>query len=97
MPSDYALWKDCVREVVTDLLEAKKDPKVCSQCQKPLVCKDERDRGTCTTCEVASWSPEKRKAIAHLVALGVRKSFRGEPIPDAEIDSAIDEAFKHDK
>ncbi len=96
-PIDKALLKDCLVEAISDVIEAKKHPLACSQCQKPLVGKDERERGICSTCEVASWSPEKKKAIGRLVALGVRRSFKGEPVPDADIDAAIDEAFKHEK
>ncbi len=96
MTFDKDLWKDCVRKAIADAIEAGKDPKACSQCQGALVGKDDRDRGVCNTCEVASWSPEKKKAIGRMIGLAFRKS-NGEPIPQADIDLAIDKAFEHDK
>ncbi len=96
-PFDRDLMIECARQAVTDLAESKRDPKFCSKCKRSLIGKDERERGVCSTCEVASWSPDKKKAIGRLVSLGFRKSFKGEPVPDADIDLAIDEAFKYDK
>jgi hypothetical protein len=94
---DPKTWKDCLRQAIEDVVEAKRDPHTCSKCGRSLIGKNERERGTCSQCEVASWSPEKRASIARLVGLGARKAFTDKPVSDAEIDGAIDEAFKHDQ
>jgi hypothetical protein len=66
-------------------------PSKCRECAKPLHKLEDRGRGLCVSCHVASWSPEKRAAINNLIGMAFRK-----PGPtDAEKDAAIDEALRH--
>lgn len=67
-------------------------PKECHKCGRRIWSKDERGKGVCSSCTVAAWTSEKKAAFSRLIGMG----FRGDPKPEeAEIDSAIDEAFKH--
>lgn len=67
---------------------------VCPKCNKShLIGKEERERGICASCEVASWSPEKKAAIGKVVSLGLKSAF-GEPVPEGALDKAFDEAIK---
>jgi len=64
----------------------------CPKCDRSvLASREERERGHCSTCEVESWSPEKRTAINRCIGLAFRKT----PATEDEKDAAIDEAFKH--
>lgn len=65
--------------------------KACTKCNGRLLYSDERESGVCAKCEVAAWTPEKRKSIARLVAIAFRKP----PATEAEKDAAVAEAFKH--
>ena len=60
-------------------------------CGRTMISRDERERGWCSTCDVASWSPEKRAAMDQCIGL----AFRKRPATEAEKDAAIDEALKH--
>lgn len=66
---------------------------VCSRCSKKLVHEDELARGICSTCFVATLSPEKQRLIGHIVDLAFRR-VSGEPISDDEMDQAIEESLK---
>lgn len=83
------------KQALRDVAEAGADPKRCDGCGRMLVGSDEREQGRCSSCEVASWSPEKKAAIQRLVGLGFRRAFTDKPVSDEDIDSAIDEAFRH--
>ena len=65
---------------------------VCPKCgREVLASRDEREQGHCSSCEVASWTSEKRAAIGRCIGLAFGK-------PDAtegEKDAAIREALKH--
>ena len=64
----------------------------CPKCGKEvLASRQERERGHCSSCEVASWTEEKRRAINRCIGLAFRKP----PATEAEKDAAIGEAFKH--
>lgn len=66
-------------------------PKECRNCKRRIWSWGERSDGTCSPCEVASWTPEKREAIGKMIGMAIRE-------PDAteeQKDAAIDEAFKH--
>lgn len=58
------------------------------ECGEILHSMSEGERGTCSSCWVKSWTPEKRKAMGTLIA----SAFNGST--DAQKDAAIDEAFK---
>ena len=66
----------------------------CPKCNHILVTRDERDRNLCCQCEVASWTPEKYKAMGVLVSVALRKA-SGESVPDEQFDAVLDEALKH--
>ena len=63
----------------------------CKKCGRGIWSKQEREQGTCSTCTVAPWTPEKKQAFNTLISM----AFRTPKPTDAEKDAAIDEAFKH--
>jgi hypothetical protein len=60
-------------------------------CGRVLRFVNEAIRGTCGSCEIKQWSPEKKKAMNRLFA----SAFNGSS--DEEKAKAVDEAFQHFK
>ena len=69
----------------------------CPKCNKAPFLPGRKDvvRGHASSCEVASWSPEKQAAMKKCVGVGVRGMLGGPTASDAEKDEAVDEAVKH--
>jgi hypothetical protein len=63
-------------------------------CGRSLWTRGDRERGTCATCYVASWSLEKRQAFQRGIALAVRRA-GGESVPDSAFDRAVQDMLKH--
>lgn len=59
------------------------------ECGEILHSMNECERGTCSSCWIKTWTPEKKAAMNKLIA----SAFNGST--DAQKDAAIDEAFKH--
>ena len=66
---------------------------ICPKCEKKifLPSKYEVERGWCATCEVNSWSQEKRNAFRGIVEAFAQGASR------EEMDAKIDEATKYDE